>query len=238
MNRLQWNAAQQCRASEALYRELVDSHQEDRGAILKAYMAGTAMDSRTARNRLQFLRWPPDIKQRIYEQRQEAYWYVVEIEDKIVEPAEKNYPEYFEKVPAEDVRRFLFEKYEAGLVRAAVDVREAAIVAKSRFTDADHRGRVVRILTDLAMQPDYSFHDAREDFLNAFPEAGEPPLPSPVSMLNLIRRLARSLSAYVVAMIVDDRARGQRRVDPDEFKDALSTLEEAARELLEELEEA
>lgn len=237
-NRQPWNAAQQCRASEPLYGELVRTHESDRRAILKAYMAETGMDSRTARNRLQFLRWPPDIKHWVYEEKKEAYWYVVEIEDKIVEPAEKNYPEYFKTVPVNDVRRFLFKKYEAGLVTAAVEVREAAVVAKSAFTDKGARRKVVRILTQLAKERDYSFHDAHEEFLSAFPEATEPSLPSPVSMLNSVRKLAGSLSSYEAAMILDGRARGQRRVELDEFKDALRTLEEAARELLEELEEA
>lgn len=237
MNRVQWNAAQQCRASESLYSALVKKHEGGRPAILKDFMATTGMDSRTARNRLQFLRWPEKIRSKVYDEKQDAYWYVVEIEDKIVEPAERNYPEFFEKVSVDDVRKFLFDKYEAGLVTAAVEVREAKIVANSKFTDSQARERVVNILLDLARQRDYSFHDAREEFLSAFPEVSEPALPSPTATLNSIRKLSSVLLAYEGSIILDGHSRGQRKVDPEELKDALRVLQQAADHLLQDLSE-
>lgn len=237
MNRLQWNAAQQCRASEALYGELIKIHGGDATALRKAYVSRTGMDTRTARNRLQFLKWPGDVKKRVYEETPEAYWYVVEIEDKIIEPAEKNYPEYFRRVPVDDVRRFLFQKFEEGLVTAAVEVRQAGIVTKSNFSDSGDRKRVVEILTELAKRKEYSFRDAREEFLSAFPSASEQALPSPTSMLNSIRKLTSSLLAYEVSLLLEGEGR-RRKVDVEEFSNALSSLQNAAQKMLKDLEEA
>jgi len=238
MNRLQWTAAQQCRASEELYAKLKALHPDDDRALRKEYLAETGGDSRTSRNRLQFLRWPPDIKQRVYDELPTAYWYVIEIEDKIVEPAQKNYPEYFEKVEVNAVRKFLFEKYLAGMVTASVEVREAGPIAKSNFTNQDDRDRVIEILDTLVRQKDYSFSDARDRFGESFPGVLGPDLPSPQKMLNSLRKLSTQLVGYDAAAILASPTRGSRSIDRDEFIEALDYLREAVIELHDELSNA
>lgn len=235
MNRLQWDAAEQCRASEDFYAELVKEFGEDRAAISKAYRAETGMDGRTARNRLQFLRWPNTIKQRIYEASTSAYWYVVEIEDKIIEPAQRNYPEYFERVPVDDVRKFLFQKFDQGLVSAAVEVRAASPITKSKFTDSADKEKALKILDELVTEPSYTFHAAREQFGEAFPGIDDPTLPSPVSMLNSLKKTANILVRYDASEF-DSGARPQsQRVDLDEVESVLRELKHAVEGMLEDL---
>jgi ParB/RepB/Spo0J family partition protein len=233
MNRLPWKPAQELKASEPLYQRLVQQFQADSSVLLDAYVRETGMNRRTARNRLQFHRWPTDIKQRIYADREDDYWYVIEIEDKIVEPAQRNYPEYFETVPVDDVRRFLFEKLEEGLVKAAVEVREASIITQSKV-DGPERKEVVGIINRLVRERDFTFGQARDAFLNIFPDAAEPPPLGPVAALNAIRRLAATLEAYSAEYFTSQPY--PRGVEASELRDALSDLGEAIEAILKELE--
>lgn len=233
MNRLPWKPAEELKASEALYDKLVQKFEPGSQELLDAYVRETGTNRRTAKNRLQFHRWPVDIKRRIYEARQNDYWYVIEIEDKIIEPARRNYPEYFEKVEVDDVRRFLFKKLESGLVTAAVQVRDASIITQSKV-EGDRRDDVVGIIRRLVEESDFTFGQAKDAYLSIFPEAAEPPPLGPVAALNSVRRLTATLEAYNAEYFT-----GQpypRGVEIPEFREALGELAEAIEELLKEME--
>ncbi len=125
--REQWKPVQQCAALESLYGQIANSSKvslfEDPRQQLKRTVellaSRTGIDERTAADRVKFLRWPEDIKHRLYDKADEpGYSYILEIEDKIIIPALANYPEYFETVDVDEVRRDLFKKLEHGLVAA------------------------------------------------------------------------------------------------------------------------
>lgn len=198
MNRDQWGPVQQCMASEPLYAELLEKHKGNLEALIDSFAKFTGTDRRTARNRIQFLRWPEGIKKEIYNdpEKHESYWYVVEIEDKIVEPAQKNYPEYFSRVEVNDVRTFLYKKWEAKTIGAAVDVRQAAVIARSQVKDKRQRKKAIKILDRLVKDIDLTYEDALDEFAREFPSLVEPKLPKPRAFLNLVQRLTDVLSQY------------------------------------------
>ncbi len=198
MNRDQWDAVQQCKASESLYYQLQKKYKKDIESVIDEYAEFTGTDRRTARNRIQFLRWPEDIKEKIYNdpEKHDSYWYVVEIEDKIVEPAQKNYPEYFKQVAADDVRRFLYRKWESNTIEAAVDVRRAAIIARSQVKGTKLRRKALKILDRLVKDPDFTYEEAFSEFEQEFPHLVEPKLPKPRTLLNLVHKLTDILSQY------------------------------------------
>jgi hypothetical protein len=231
MNWRPWNPAQELRASEPLYRRLVEQHGEsDSGALLDAYVRATGTNKRTARNRLQFHRWPNDIKQEIYDTRQTDYWYVIEIEDKIVEPAQRNFPEYFERVPVDEVRRMLFRKLQERLVGAARDVRDASVIVATP-RDGEDRAKALGILDDLVRNVRTTFAEARETYLQEFPGSESPPLPGPRATVGRIRGLATVLSGYVD--VLSSEGEVLRGFDREDFRLALRDLVDAASGLSE-----
>jgi len=228
--RKEWSAAQQCKASEEFYRKLVAQYgDKDFELLADKFSEGTGTTLRTARNRVSFLCQPKQIKNRVYST-DEGYWYAVEIEEKIVRPAMLNYPEYFIKVPADDVRRFPFEKYEANLVRAAVEVRPAKIIAAHKVTE-DKKDVAKAILKRLIHEKDYLFMEAADDFIREFPEAAEenPPV-TPSRLVKFMRDMTEYLAVYSPAYV--EGSTGHYSVNPDVFKYALQELVEAASELL------
>ncbi len=198
MNRDQWGPVQQCKAFEVFYSELVTEYAADADALIKEYATFTGDDVRTAKDRIQFLRWPKKIKETIYAdpKKHSSYWYVVEIEDKIVEPALRNYPEYFAKVDPDIVREFLYQKWEENTVKAAVDPRHAAVIVRKPMKEKKARRKVLRILDKLIRETDFSYEDAYKEFAQQFPNLIEPELPKPRALLNSIRRLTDVLSEY------------------------------------------
>ena len=117
-----------------------------------------------------------------------AYWYIVEIEDKIVEPGRRNFPEYFDVVDVNEVRDLLFRKFREGLVSAAVRVRRAAVIAQTPVRD-DRRQQVVSILRRLTEEVNYSFQEARQDYVEMFPNVDQEPPPSPRAVLTQVRKM-------------------------------------------------
>jgi hypothetical protein len=227
----QWNAAMQCRALEPLYGAATAAGESDR-TLVDRIVADTGLDARTTRNRLQFIRWPVEIKNSIYDGTyKNAYWYVVEIEDKIIEPGMRNFPEYFEVVQPEDARRALFEKYQQGLVRAAVQVRRAALIA-TRPASTAARPAALALLGRLVSEPDYSFEEAHEDYIAEFPDAEQDPPPSPRNVLTQVRRVLDVLAAFLPAQLATT---GRGQVTPDELASALGELAAAASRLEDEV---
>lgn len=236
-NREPWGAAEECYALKGLYRELVETFgTEDETALIDELVKRAGFNKRTARNRLQFLRWPADIKEQVYAG-EASYWFVVELEDKIVEPAQENFPTYFDRVPVDDVRRFLFDKwFEKGLVGAAETVRRAGIIARRRVPD-EKQEEALEIFTQLVEEKTLGFEQAREMYLLRFPEAAaeETPTRGPRGLYNDITRLADMLSNYDEQHVVDGV--GRSYVETELFLEALAELANAASELAERIRE-
>lgn len=229
MNWRPWTPAQELRASEPLYKRLIEQFGgPDAPELLDAYVKTTGTNKRKARNRLQFHRWPDDIKDEIYEKRQKDYWYVIEIEDKIIEPAQRNFPEYFERVPVDEVRALLFRKLQENLVGPARNVRDAGVIT-STPREGEERERALNILHDLITNVGTTFAEARETYIHDFPDSELPALPGPRGTVGQVRKLVTTLSGY--AEIVSNAEDELGRFDRGEFRLALQELIEAASEL-------
>ncbi|MHC4521680.1 MAG: ParB/RepB/Spo0J family partition protein [Planctomycetota bacterium] len=114
-NREQWGPVQECVALEDTYLKIarrrairnLPTEDEKTQAIAEELCRSAGIEFRTARDRVLFLRWPKDVKAQLYSQPTGAYHYIVEIENHLILPGLRNYPEYFEEVPVDDVRRYL-----------------------------------------------------------------------------------------------------------------------------------
>jgi ParB/RepB/Spo0J family partition protein len=198
MNRDQWDAVQQCKASEEVFDDLRRKHDDNWPELITEFAKFTGDDTRTARNRVQFLRWPQTIKDEIYSdpEKHSSYWYIVEIEDKIIEPAQNNYPEYFETVAVDQVRELLYRKWEENVVKAAIDVRPASIIARSKVQERTKRRRVLKIFDNLIKNTELPYQEAYDEFARQFPDLVEPKLPRPRTLLGLIQNLTYTLAQY------------------------------------------
>ena len=234
-SRAGWGPLEECKALQPFYDELTREHGSgDAEFLVEQLVKRTRINKTTARNRLQFLRWPADVQQESYA-RKAPYWFIVELEDKIVEPALRNYPEYFHRVDVDEVRRFLFRKWHRGVVGAARNVRSGSVITRYK-PNPEERDRAEHILDQLVTHEALSFEEAREAFLSEFPDADEPPRKGPRALLNSVLRLADTLDRYEPEYIVDPS--GTSRVDPGIFMAALTTLVRAAEELLATLSQA
>jgi hypothetical protein len=232
MNRDQWDAVQQCKASEPIYAELKGAYGEDYEAIVEQFARFSGTDKRTARNRVQFLRWPEAVKRSIYSDptKHDSYWYVVEIEDKIVEPAQRNYPEYFQRVSVDEVRRFLYRKWEANTVKAAVDVRQAQVLTRANFKDKAPRAAALRILDQLVNDTEFTYEDALKEFAQEFPDLVPPKIPKPRAFINLLRNVTDFLSQYQPEFL--ETYPRQRSAYAFDLAEAARSLVEAAKQFL------
>jgi len=236
-NRQPWGAPEECYALEGFYQELVQAFgTEDETALIDELVKRGGFSKRTARNRLQFLRWPLDVKEQVYAGKAK-YWFVVELEDKIVDPGRRNFPTYFDRVPVDDVRRFLFKKwFEEGLVGAAETVRRAGIIARRRVPDERHE-EALTIFRQLVQDETLGFEQARELYLSHFPEAAaeETPTRGPRGLHTDIARLVEILTSYDEQHVV--LGVGRSRVEPELFLETLAELANAASELAERIRE-
>lgn len=198
MNRDQWDAVQQCKASEEFYSELQAKFGGDTAALITEFAEFTGDDTRTARNRAQFLRWPRHIKDEIYSDadKHSSYWYIVEIEDKIIEPAQTNYPEYFDSVDVDQVREFLYRKWDANVVKAAIDVRPASSIVRSKVSEKAKRRKILKILDKLVRNPELPYQEAYDDFARQFPDLVERKLPRSRTLLIQIQNLTYTITQY------------------------------------------
>lgn len=219
-NRQDWGAPEECFALEPLYKELVSRYEHDEKAIVQELVRKTGLHPWTARNRLQFLRWPHDLKERVYN-KTVPYWFIVELEDKIIEPAQENFPLYFERVRPEEVRRLLFEKWDEGIVGAARNVRDSEIIAKYNPPE-DKRGKAQAHLERLIEDKHMSFEEALERFVKDFPGVVRKPPMGPRALLNQIQYLGEVIAGYDERYVLEGV--GRSKVDPKGFVEVLKFL--------------
>ena len=223
-----WTPAAECEALTNLYEELVSKYGDpDDPRLLREFIDRTGYYTRTAQDRLRFLRWPLDLKDRVY-RGDVKYWYVEEIESKIVEPARRNFPEYVNEGTVDDIRRKLFEKALRKAVGPAVAVRDAGIIAQTPVGRED-KDKAEAILRDLVEDATVSFEEAQQRYLAAFPDLELPPRMGPVALVNAIRRLADELREYDEEYVVSGV--GRSRVDVTSFVQMLDELSDVLQDL-------
>jgi hypothetical protein len=177
-NREPWGPVQQCHALEAVFQDIagramiksIRDHKAKIKAIAEELVKITGIEERTAIDRVHFLLWPGTIKDRLYNNpHDEGYWYICEIEEKIIIPAVANYPEYFRKVPVDEVRIDLFRKLEQHSVDKSTDVRRVAPFLRVNLNKESDRKVVMRILAELHRRADMTYSDAQDELLKHFP---------------------------------------------------------------------
>ena len=167
--RLQWEPYQQCKALEILYEDLKTQFKGNENNIAKQMIILTGTNQSTVKSRLNFLRWPEDIKKVVYYQRPELYYTIVEIEGQIIVPAMKNFPDYFQNVKVDDVRKFLFNKYMKGIISKATEARKVTLILNTSRTDKEKYNYAFKLFKTLVSKADYTFEDVRDEFLAKYP---------------------------------------------------------------------
>lgn len=226
--RAPWDAFQHCRALESLYMELKKKFDGDETLIARELVKRTGAHIRTINNRLDFLRWPEKIKNFVYNERNELYWTVVEIEIGIIRPAKSNFPRYFEKVPEDEVRELLLDKYVEGHVHAATEVRKARTIARTTEENKEQHRYALKILARLIRKVDYTFEDARADFLAKYPGAEETSQKSRRKLLRQVLTLCSALSEYDLSLFrsAPDREKRELVVALEELLGVLQNLKD------------
>lgn len=243
-NREQWGPVQQCRALEELYariekRDAIRSIDDERArlkAIGEEIVKATGIEERTALTRAYFLRWPDKIRRRLYDNpRDEGYWYICEIEEKIIIPALTNYPEYFQKVPVGEVRTDLFEKLEKHSVEKSTDVRRVAPFFRHRMPDQADRRKVQSILSELHSKKDMTYAEAQDELVRVFPKLLHREPASPRKLHSLVRSLQTALDDFDATAFetAKRRAKATRRELLVAIKELVISLEEFSEELRE-----
>jgi len=222
-NRVQWDAFQQCKALEPLYEKLKYEFEGNEKEIATELVKLTGTNKRTVNDRLNFLRWPANIKKQVYTEKPDLYWTIAEIEEGIIKPAEKNFPKYFEKVSKDDVRRYLLNKYIKGTVRAATEARKVKCIVRTPKEDKEQHKYALEILTKLVNEINYTFEDAHEEFLAKFPEADKMTKTSYTKMRSQLQKVITILKNPNITLLF--------RTAPDrekiQFKEVLKELDKA-----------
>lgn len=236
-NREQWGPVQQCAALEFVFQKTVkrpeiESIHDEKArikAIVEEIVRTTGIEERTAINRIYFLLWPEAIKKHLYQNPEEkGYWYICEIEEKIIIPARENYPEYFKKVPVDEVRQALFEKIKHHSVDKATDVRKVAPFFRTNMSKAKDRAAVVSSLAHLTTQRDMTYAEAEEDLLKHFPEFHKRGPVSPRRLHNLIVGLKDAFDGFDFGSLWTAKKRAKAM--PREIVDALNLLDSSVAE--------
>ncbi|MEW6411752.1 MAG: ParB N-terminal domain-containing protein [Candidatus Zixiibacteriota bacterium] len=229
-NRVQWGAVQQCHAVEEAYEDLNRELGGDYKAIAKRLAELTGTHIRTMNDRLLFLKWPKDIKKHVYDGNQDFYWTIVEIEKGIIQPASKNFPDYFDKVSSDAVREFLFEKYQEGVVHAGTDARKMKAIVNTTDDDPRQYKFARQVLEKLVKEKTYSFDDARDEFLARFPEAEKSPRHTRKSLINRMLRTSVALGDYDFSLFESTTA-AEKKEFIAAFSQLLEVLQRLEREL-------
>jgi len=220
-NRVQWGAYQQCKSLEPLYEQMKDKFKNDEKKIAIELVKLTGTNKRTINDRLNFLRWPVNIKNKVYNERPDIYWTIVEIEEGIIKPVEKNFPEYFKKVSKDEVREYLLKKYIEGTVHAATEARKVNFIFKITKEDKEQHEYASKILQKLVREVEYTFADAQEDFLAKFPEADKMMKTSYKNLRNQILKVIKILKGYDISVLF----RTITNREKEEFREVLQDLD-------------
>ena len=240
--REEWGPIQECAALEQEFqaivqrpgvRQLTDEKAKVK-AVAEELRAATGIEERTALDRIKFLRWPDSVKNPLYNAPDPAgYWYICEIEDKIIIPALCNYPEYFKHVDVDQVREDLFGKLEIALARS-VEVRRVAPYFRATFSKASDRQKVCRVLKRLQTNQEMTYEEAEEELKFAFPDLHKNDPPTPRRMVTMLANLESELASFDLSAIV--QAKRRARASSDELIDAARSLQSTIERFIERVE--
>lgn len=240
--REQWGPTQECAALEQDFQEIVQRPNirqlTDERAKVKAVaeeLAGTTgIEFRTAYDRIKFLRWPAKVKDRLYGTPDpDGYWYICEIEERIIIPALCNYPEYFKNVSVDEVREYLFGKLNVALARS-VEVRRVAPYFKATLSRAGDRKKVCRILKRLHTNQEMTYEEAEEEFKQEFPDIQKRDPPTPRRMVTMLTDIESQLAEFDASAIPQANRRAKASVD--ELIQAARSLQSSLEGFINELE--
>jgi ParB/RepB/Spo0J family partition protein len=243
-NREQWGPVQQCHALEAAYRAAarkpsIRSLSDERAklcAVAEELVRATGIETRTALNRVHFLRWPTSIKQRLYRNPgEQGYWYICEIEEKIIIPALVNFPEYFSRVPANEVRCDLFRKLEEHSVLKSTEVRRVAPFFRGPVEKATERRAVQKVLSELRNNVAMTYSDAQDELLKALPDYRRSEPVSPRKLESLLTRMTATIEDFDVAAI--GAAQRRAKAPREKLQTAAAKLVASLQNLMEQLSE-
>ena len=236
-NHEQWGPVQQCNALEAVYKRIARQSKivniKDARAKVKAIaeelVKKTGIEERTAANRAYFLLWPEDVKSKLYaDPKEQGYWYICEIEEKIIIPALTNYPEYFEKVPVEEVRRDLFKKLEHHSAEKSTEVRRVAPFFRTNMTRETDRKKIKGVLAHLHKDIDNTYESAQDELVQAFPELMKTEPVSPRRLHSLIQGLQQAVENFDYSSF--DTAKRRAKASRADLVKAVSDLIESLGE--------
>lgn len=230
-NRVQWGACQQCRALEPLYKRLKDDFEENESKIATELVRLTSTDRRTINDRLKFLRWSDEIKKMVYDERPDLYWTIVEIEGGIIKPVERNFPNYFNIVGKDEVRKLLFQKYIDGTVRVATEVRKAGYIVRTPVESIEQHKYAYRIFDKLVREVDYTFEEAQEEFLARFPEPEKMIKTSYKKVCNQLIKATTILKVYDISLSSEMASETKRERLNEIFEDLERALDEFRQNL-------
>ncbi len=234
----QWPPIPQCRALEPYYNEFLKepiirklkSDDQKINLIARKLAELSGIERQNAVNRILFLRWPDDIKSKVYKHpKQGAYLYMCEIEQGIILPALKNYPEYFEKVLVNDVRRFLLEKLDTGAVSKKINVRNATPILMYKSHDPKEKEKVLEIFDELVKDKNMTYQDAMETFSRGFPHADAEESPTPRKLLNSMNRLSKQIELFDPKSF--SNARAGSNAEKEEISETIEILIDSLRNL-------
>ncbi len=239
--REQWGPVQQCAALETTYTQIVRQKDiraiTDVRALVKAVTeelaAHTGIDERTAWDRVKFLRWPDDVKNKLYANPNEkGYWYICEIEEKIVIPALTNYPEYFEHVDADEVRRDLFNKLSTAVERAT-EVRKVAPFFRVGVSKGSERKALCHVLDRLRTDVEMTYGEAADELSRRLPTVSKRDPPTPRRLLNILTNTELEVESFDVSTL--KQAKNRRAIRTRSLVDAASTLQSSLQTLVDQL---
>jgi ParB/RepB/Spo0J family partition protein len=239
MNQEEWDAIEQARALEGIIISLKQDIKQKMGvrnedkieeALVKELIEITGMDKSTAWSRIRFFRWPKETREYIYNEPNKSYYsYAVEMEEKIVEPALRNFPDITQKLPPDEMRKALFAKATGGYVGRADEIREASILSKRRTTKKEvHKAK--NLLLQFIKDQSFTFPEAREQYLYLFPEEAQKPPLSPRKLINTIRTLIKALNEYTEATIKKLKATQKRDLE-SALNELISIAQRVTRKL-------
>jgi len=170
-NRVQWEPDEQCRALEPLYQKLKLRYKNIENNIAKELVLVTGTPPRTINARLLFLRWPEKIKEMVYskESGNELFTTIVEIERHIIMPAQSNFPDYFDKVPVDEVREKLLDKYLQHTVHAATEARRMKSIVNAPKSEKEKYRFSYRTFKKVVENSTYTFSSAANDYMAEYP---------------------------------------------------------------------
>ncbi len=239
--REQWGPVQQCAALEATYTQIVGRRdikaivdvRAQVKAVTEELASETGIEERTAWDRVKFLRWPDDVKGKLYDNPSEkGYWYICEIEEKIVIPALTNYPEYFEKVRVNDVRRDLFSKLNVAIERST-EVRKVAPFFRVAVHRGTERRALCRVLDHLRSDVEMTYSEAADELSRNLPAVAKRDPPTPRKLLTILTNTELEVESFDVSTLKE--AKGRKTVRPQALADAASTLQSSLQAMVDQL---